>query len=89
MAIEIRETTVETTESGIVVRLHVSDAPLDDAENSSFRLQIVAPLPRLKACYLVQIQREAILEAQQVLRELEKALLQEFPVQVPSRPERF
>jgi hypothetical protein len=86
MPIEIRETTIATDDAATTVRLHISDASLDD-ETASFRLTLLAKLPRYRSPLVVQIQREAILEARNVLGMLAEDLLQDVPPQGNARPE--
>ena len=81
MAIEIRETTITTDDAGTTVRLHISDAPLD-AEHASFRLDLLAKLPRYNFPLVMHVQREAILQAQSALESLADALVQNLPPQV-------
>jgi hypothetical protein len=86
MAAEILETTIATDDGGTTVRLHIADAPLDD-ERASFRLQLLARLPRYRQPLVSQVQREAILEAQEVLARLAGALLQDLPSMTHARPQ--
>jgi hypothetical protein len=86
MAIEILETTITRDDASTIVRLHIADAPLDD-ENVSFRLQLLAKLPRYRQPLVTQVQREAILEAQEVLAKFADALLQDLPSATHARPQ--
>ncbi|MGC1181195.1 MAG: hypothetical protein ACLQF1_07530 [Methyloceanibacter sp.] len=85
MATEIRETTITTDDGASIVRLHIADAPIGD-DTAAFRLTLLAKLPRYKAPLLVQIQREAILRAREVLSRLERELLQDVPERMDARP---
>ena len=88
MAIEIRETAITTDDAGTTVRLHISDAPLD-AEHASFRLDLLAKLPRYNYPLVMHVQREAILEAQTALERIADALVQNLPPQVYAHPNKF
>jgi hypothetical protein len=88
MAIEIRETTITTDDAGTTVRLHISDAPLD-AEHASFRLDLLAKLPRYNFPLVMHVQREAILEAQKALEELADGLVKNLPAQTYVHPHKI
>jgi hypothetical protein len=77
MPIEIRETIVTPGDGGDVVRLRISDVPLDE-KPGSFELTILAELPPYQAPALAQLQREAIKTARDVLHEMVQELTREL-----------
>jgi hypothetical protein len=85
MPIEIRETTITTDVDATIVRLQIADAPLDETA-FSFRLNLLVQLPRYQSPYIAQVQREAILEAREVLGKMSEALLQTLPRDAHARP---
>ena len=73
MPVEIRETTITPAQDGIVVQLHISDAPPDD-ESVGIALQLTAKLPKSQNPLLAKVQRDAMKVAQEALSHLLRAL---------------
>ena len=70
MAVEIRQTTIESAKDMDVVQLYISDAERGD-ESASFVLEFQARLPKRDgASVLEQIQRDALKIAQDHLSEV-------------------
>jgi hypothetical protein len=79
--VEIRETTIIPDADGSVVRLQLSDAPLQ-SESVTTLLVVTVTLPEYTApSLIVQLQRQAILAAMEILREFDQSLLQEIRTQ--------
>jgi hypothetical protein len=85
MTVEIHETKIAKGADATIVQLHIADAPLSE-NTGTFRLDLVVHLPHYKHPFVLQIQREAILEAREVLGKLADALLQELPRDANARP---
>jgi hypothetical protein len=88
--VEIRETTVAAPSNGLAVRVQISDAPLN-AENAAMLLDLHVTLPAYEAPLLLQVQRQAIVAAMDVLRALEHVLAHEIQgndprIDVPLEP---
>jgi hypothetical protein len=87
MTIEIRETTIATDGDASIVSLHIADVPLSESA-AAFRLNLAVRLPRYRAPFLFQVQREAILQAATALHEIAESLLQDLPPGARPRPAR-
>ena len=85
MSVEIRETKIVLDGASAIVSLLLSDGTAE--QFGSIGLDVHVRLPLYKAALLGQMQREAILAAEKVLREIGQALLQGFPPQSSPRPE--
>jgi hypothetical protein len=74
----IRRTTVEPTEGGSAVHVHISDAPLGEPFEA-IELQMTVSLPEFEdGVLLAQMQREALLAAREVLSGHLEALAKEI-----------
>lgn len=79
---EILETMVAHGVNGTVVQIHLGDAPKDDA-HASFRLQLLATLPTYEAPLLAELQREALIQARDMVTAQLDALAKEIPAGRP------
>ena len=76
---EIRETTVTPDADGSIVRLHISDVPLEDEYTPAIRILIEAKLPDYEPPLLLgQLQREAMKIAQNALTPILEKLAKEI-----------
>jgi hypothetical protein len=75
---EIRQTTVTPDADGSIVRLQISDAPLQ-SESATMLLDMTVKLPEYTAPLLIaQFQRQALRVAMEVLRSFERRIIQEI-----------
>lgn len=64
MAVEIRQTTIESAKDRDVVQLYISDAPLGD-ESAEIALQLSVCLPKREAAVILErMQHQALKEVQ-------------------------
>jgi hypothetical protein len=77
MSIEIRETTISPDGKGTVVRISISDKP-PPFESATMLLQMTVRLPEYETPLLAHVQREAVTEADRVLRDLYRNLGEEI-----------
>jgi hypothetical protein len=85
--VEIRATTITPDADGSIVRLQLSDAPLQ-AQYATTLLDVTVKLPEYTDPLLMaQLQRQAIRAAMDVFRALDQSLLQEIRKQPHIDPE--
>ena len=76
--VEIRATTVAPDADGSIVRIQLSDAPLQ-AESATMLLDVTVKLPEYtEPPLMAQLQRQAIRAAMEVFRKVDQNLLQEI-----------
>jgi len=94
MDVEIQRTTVTPDARGyLVVELHISDAPPEDA-SASFVLALTVRLGPYESPAMAHVQREAVMLAQNALEALGTRLLQNlrnqnYPAEPRAAPPKF
>jgi hypothetical protein len=74
---KIQETRILPASDGVVVQLHIADAP-PDAEFASIRVDLMVKLPRYELPLVAHLQREAMTHVQKALTLLQQQLGQEI-----------
>ena len=85
--VEIRETIVTPDANGALVQLQISDVP-PPYEGAAILLTLAVRVPEFRSPLIAHIQHEAVLVADDTLRDLAQRLLQEVDrAHYPLRPE--